>query len=148
MKKFILIGVMLGCANMASAQVLSHQETKVLLTHEQIRTKLIPEEYATIIEDFEPEKLEVQLDEQTSMVARYERVERLRGAYFIASVVWTYTVTYDGMPQACPGDKDNSLKGQCQVRQGSHIFQRDRPPTLPPWKQPEPTDSTIITASL
>lgn len=131
MKKFFLTVWLCVFANSTYAEVLRHQETKALMTYEHIRTVLIPEEYAKIIDDFDPAKLDVQLSKQTALVARFESLAALNGDLFAASIVWYYTVSYDGVEQACPGDDDNSQKGKCEVREGVHLFKQHGHRPLP-----------------
>jgi hypothetical protein len=139
MRKFFLVVTALILPSVSLAEINKHQESRVLMTADFIRTVLIPSEYAKIIDDFVADKLTVKLSEQTSMVARYERVDVLGAHFFAASVVWKYTVTYDGVAQSCPGDTENARKGQCEVEQGVHFLKPDK--KLPPLRRQKPNET-------
>lgn len=116
MKLFLFISVLLlyGLQVVAEEQGFTH--ITPIMSSGFIRSELIQPLYENSIEDFNRDKLQIDLSYPTTLTIG------VRADAFVVSIVWIYTATYEGLLLPCPDDKEDTLAGICEVHQRSELL--------------------------
>jgi hypothetical protein len=116
MKKFLFISLLVLYGVQAIAQEKGYTHISPIMSVGFIRTDLVRPILEASIEDFDPDKLQIDLSYPTALVVE------IQPDAFVTSIIWVYTATYDGKILPCPEDETNALAGVCELHQRNEIL--------------------------